>query len=155
VPVVIAGVLAAVLIFWILLCQPTACDVWLMLWQAAFNATMALLYISDCFGLPGMSAGCQFFGDLAWIAAGGLTITFFVIWLLACKPSECTIWTQLGYATIDANALLGLIYFVGTKIGAVIPLTTACLLGAVPAALGIATFVIGIIILIRGCKPLP
>ena len=147
VPVVVAVVLLLLILLWIFLCRPSLCTVLLTLWQAAFSAFAVLLYMWKCLDM----AGCSTFGLWAWIIAAIIAVALFILWLIACRPSECIVWSQLLLAVIDAGALLGLITAGGSWLSTIFSGLSGCLLAGVPAGLAIAALVLTLIIAFRRC----
>jgi hypothetical protein len=135
----IAAVIA--LILWIIFCQPSFCEVLLLLWQTWFAATMVLLWISGCFLPPNPCPIVAF----AWIVAVIITVGFFVWWVLRCKPSFCNVLSKLLSAVVDTGALIGMFYLGMKYLGFIIPMCNT-LLHAVPAGLAIAVLVISLIL---------
>jgi hypothetical protein len=148
VPVGAAVLFLIVLVAWILLCQPTLCQVLLTLWQAAFTAMMALLYISQCLAM----AGCI---GWAWWIAGLVFVGFFVWWVLRCRPSDCDVLNAFFFVIVDTLGLLGLIYAGGSWLGTVFAGLSGCLLPVIPAGLGIMLAYFGLLLGFFGCTVRP
>ena len=80
----------AILLFWWWCCRPTWCDDWMvLLWQVLISAGFIFLYFGTCpfCALKLVPIGLLLFGS---------GVGVFIWWIVACRPSMCKIFFEIG-----------------------------------------------------------
>jgi hypothetical protein len=95
-------IFVALLIFWILRCEPDWCRNWVpLIWKAAALIGIMFIYFGLC---PACAVIFLPIGIIALLVAVG----FFIYWLTQCSPSTCTIYRNLG-DLVWAQSLIGVL----------------------------------------------
>ncbi|MCA9906433.1 MAG: hypothetical protein KC547_21405, partial [Anaerolineae bacterium] len=92
-----AIVFVIALVAWVILCRPRRCNFILLAWQIAAFVMFAFFYIAFCpgctgWGVVGLVALVAFFALFAW-------------WLFECRPSRCTVFSELLFVMIHIDLI--------------------------------------------------